>query len=83
MSLLNKCTPMKAWRTELLRMVMSPSMLLVRKNAPSKVRAPPRSLELDPVENVWQFLRDIWLTNRGFYPNDDIVDDLSPFASGP
>ena len=27
---------------------------------------PPRSPELNPVENVWQFMRDNWLSNRVF-----------------
>ena len=34
---------------------------------------PPRSPELNPVENVWQFLRDNWLSNRVFEGYDDIV----------
>ncbi|MGG6893647.1 IS630 family transposase [Rhizobium sp. BR 315] len=34
---------------------------------------PPRSPELNPVENVWQFLRDNWLSNRVFTSYDDIV----------
>ena len=47
---------------------------------------PPRSPELNPasrrskaiacrptVENVWQFMRDNWLSNRVFQSNDDIV----------
>lgn len=34
---------------------------------------PPRSPELNPVENVWQFLRDNWLSNRVFDDYDDIV----------
>jgi transposase len=34
---------------------------------------PPRSPELNPVENVWQFLRDNWLSNRVFHCYDDIV----------
>lgn len=34
---------------------------------------PPRSPELNPVENVWQFLRDNWLSNRVFASYDDIV----------
>ncbi len=34
---------------------------------------PPRSPELNPVENVWQFLRDNWLSNRVFKSYDDIV----------
>lgn len=35
---------------------------------------PPRSPELNPVENLWQFLRDNWLSNRVFRDYDDIVD---------
>ena len=35
---------------------------------------PPRSPELNPVENVWQFIRDNWLSNRVFRDYDDIVD---------
>ena len=34
---------------------------------------PPRSPELNPVENVWQFIRDNWLSNRVFKSYDDIV----------
>lgn len=35
---------------------------------------PPRSPELNPVENVGQFMRDNWLSNRVFRDYDDIVD---------
>jgi len=35
---------------------------------------PPRSPELNPVENVWQYLRDNWLSNHVFETYDDIVD---------
>ncbi len=34
---------------------------------------PPRSPELNPVENVWQFMRDNWLSNRVFKSYEDIV----------
>ena len=34
---------------------------------------PPRSPELNPVENIWQFMRDNWLSNRIFKSYDDIV----------
>ena len=34
---------------------------------------PPRFPELNPVENVWQFMRDNWLSNRVFKSYDDIV----------
>jgi transposase len=37
------------------------------------VTLPPRSPELNPVENVWQFMRDNWLSNRVFNSYDDIV----------
>ena len=35
---------------------------------------PPKCPELNPVENVWQFMRDNWLSNRIFSSYDDIVD---------
>ena len=35
---------------------------------------PPRSPELNPMENVWQVMRDNWLSNRIFDSYDDIVD---------
>ncbi len=35
---------------------------------------PPKSPELNPVENLWQFMRDNWLSNRVFKSYDDIVD---------
>ena len=31
---------------------------------PRRLALPPRSPELNPVENVWQFMRDNWLSNR-------------------
>ena len=34
---------------------------------------PPRSPELNPVENVWQYIRDNWLSNRVFGTYEDIV----------
>jgi len=37
------------------------------------VTLPPRAPELNPVENVWQFMRDNWLSNRVFRSYDDIV----------
>ncbi len=38
------------------------------------VPLPPRCPELNPVENVWQFMRDNWLSNRNFKSYDEIVD---------
>ena len=34
---------------------------------------PPRSPELNPLENVWQFIRENWLSNRIFDGYEDIV----------
>ncbi len=34
---------------------------------------PPRSPELNPVENIWQFMRDNWLSNHVFNSYDEIV----------
>jgi len=35
---------------------------------------PPRCPELNPVENIWQFMRQNWLSNRVFSSYTDIVD---------
>ena len=35
---------------------------------------PPRSPELNPMENVWQFIRDNWLSNRIFNSYEEILD---------
>jgi hypothetical protein len=35
---------------------------------------PPKSPELNPVENIWQYMRDNWLSNRIFKSYDDLVD---------
>lgn len=35
---------------------------------------PAKSPELNPAENVWQFLRDNWLSNRVFASYRDILD---------
>jgi hypothetical protein len=34
---------------------------------------PPRAPELNPVENIWQFIRDNWISNRVFKSYDEIV----------
>jgi transposase len=34
---------------------------------------PPRSPELNPAENIWQYMRQNWLSNRIFATYDDIV----------
>jgi len=35
---------------------------------------PPKCPELNPQENIWQFMSDNWLSNRVFKSFDDIVD---------
>lgn len=35
---------------------------------------PSRSPELNPVENIWQYMRANWLSNRVFENYDDIID---------
>ena len=42
------------------RLVMPPNITLIR--------LPAKCPELNPQENVWQFLRDNWLSNRIFIP---------------
>jgi hypothetical protein len=37
------------------------------------VPLPPKCPELNPVENIWQFIRDNWLSNRVFRSYDDIL----------
>ena len=38
------------------------------------VALPPKSPELNLVENIWQYMRDNWLSNRIFKSYDDLVD---------
>jgi len=35
---------------------------------------PPRSPGLNPAANVWQYIRENWLSNRVFGSYEDIVD---------
>lgn len=35
---------------------------------------PPKAPELNPVENIWQFMRDNWLSNRIFTDYEDILN---------
>ena len=39
------------------------------------VALPPKCPELNPVENVWRFLRDNWLSNRTLHSYVHHVDD--------
>lgn len=38
------------------------------------IALPAKCPELNPVENVWQFMRDNWLSNRIFTSYDNIID---------
>ena len=38
------------------------------------VLLPSRAPELNPVENVWQYLRQTYLSNRVFADHDEIID---------
>lgn len=49
------------------------SHLIIPPNI-SLVPLPPKCPELNPVENIWQFLRDNWLSNRIFTSYNNIVD---------
>tara|TARA_R110000737_G_scaffold285784_1_gene292328 strand:- start:32 stop:355 length:324 start_codon:yes stop_codon:yes gene_type:complete len=40
----------------------------------SIIPLPAKCPELNPVENIWQFLRDNWLSNRIFESHNEIVD---------
>ena len=35
---------------------------------------PPKCLELNPVENIWQFMQDNWLSTRVVTSYDNILD---------
>jgi len=43
----------------------------------SIIKLPPYSPELNPIEQVWQWLRQNELANRCFNGYDDIVDECS------
>ena len=47
------------------RLVVPPNVTLVP--------LPPKCPELNPMENVWQFMRDNWLSNRIFPSGEDLV----------
>ena len=48
-----------------------PAVPLPRKQSNIEV---PKCPELNPVENIWQFMRDNWLSNRIFESYNEIVD---------
>ena len=47
--------------------------LVVPKNI-TMILLPSRAPELNPVENIWQYLRANWLSNRVFETYDDIIN---------
>ena len=51
----------------------STDKLKVPKNL-TIILLPSRSPELNPVENIWQYIRQNWLSNRVFEDYDAIVD---------
>jgi len=42
------------------------------------VPLPSKSPELNPVENIWQYMRDNWLSNRIFANYEDILGNYPP-----
>ncbi len=47
--------------------------LIIPENI-SIIPLPAKCPELNPVENIWQFMRDNWLSNRIFETYDEIVN---------
>jgi transposase len=47
--------------------------LVVPKNI-TMILLPSRAPELNPVENIWQYLRQNWLSNRVFETYEDIIE---------
>ena len=43
----------------------------------SIIPLPAKCPELNSVENIWQFMRDNWLSNHVFESHDEIVDHCS------
>jgi hypothetical protein len=50
--------------------------LAVPKNI-TMILLPSRAPELNPVENIWQYLRQNWLSNRVFDTYEDIIEAAS------
>ena len=43
-------------------------------HAAARQSLPAKAPELNPVENIWQFMRENWLSNRIFTSYSDILD---------
>ena len=50
------------------RLVVPPNIVIVP--------LPPKCPELNPQENIWQFMRDNWLSNRVFENYEAIIDAI-------
>ena len=48
------------------RLVVPPNITIIA--------LPPKSPELNPMENIWQFVRDNWLSNRIFASYEDLLE---------
>jgi transposase len=51
-----------------------PSIKLAVPSNITLLPLPEKSPELNPVENIWQFMRDNWLSNHIFTSYQDILD---------
>jgi hypothetical protein len=76
-----------SWQTEVIRQTAlkykafsifaTPTHKVTHSSYPHNISLlplPPRSPELNSQENIWQFMRQNWLSNRVFKSYDDIVD---------
>ena len=70
---ISACRPARPCRTDPRKAGWHLSSALVVPDNITLLPLPPRSPELNPVENIWQFMRDNWLSNRVFPGYDDIV----------
>jgi transposase len=52
----------------------SPALIMPANVTP--IWLPSRAPELNPVENIWQYLRANWLSNRVFETFDDIINAI-------
>ena len=52
----------------------TPNLVMPKNITP--IWLPSRAPELNPVENIWQYLRANWLSNRVFETFDDIIDAI-------
>jgi putative transposase len=76
-SVVGSLWPLPAWRPRSILLDQAgwhgAKALKVPSNI-SLLQLPPRAPELNGPENIWQFMRQNWLSNRIFKSFDDIVD---------